>query len=192
MYKITFLGYSKNVTRLIYELEQRNCLVQYFERKVDLSDIQNSDLIVSYGYSYILKSDFIDNCGCPIINLHIAYLPYNKGAHPNFWSFYDGTPSGVSIHLIDSGIDTGPILYQKKVKFYQEKTFVDTYKRLKKEIEDLFIENIQFIIKKEWTERKQVGKGTLHYIKDLPKEFRGWDTLIDYEIKRLKKSEITK
>jgi len=187
MQKITFLGYSKNETTLIIELEQRNCLVQTFSRKIDLSDVKGSDLIISFGYSHILKSDFIDNCGCPIINLHIAYLPFNKGAHPNFWSFYDGTPSGVSLHLIDEGIDTGPILYQKKIKFDHEKTFAETYKRLKKEIEGLFIENIQSILEKEWTERKQIEKGTLHYIRDLPKEFRGWDTLIEHEIKRLKK-----
>jgi methionyl-tRNA formyltransferase len=187
MQKITFLGYSKNETTLIIELEQRNCLVQTFSRKIDLSDVKGSDLIISFGYSHILKSDFIDNCGCPIINLHIAYLPFNKGAHPNFWSFYDGTPSGVSLHLIDEGIDTGPILYQKQIKFDHEKTFAETYKRLKKEIEGLFIENIQSILEKEWTERKQIEKGTLHYIRDLPKEFRGWDTLIEHEIKRLKK-----
>ena len=49
------------------------------------------------------------------------------------------------------------------------------------------MENIEFISKKEWIERMQAEKGTIHYIKDLPKEFRGWDTLIDSEIKRLKK-----
>lgn len=80
----------------------------------------------------------------PIINLHISYLPGNRGAHPNFWSFYDETPSRVSIHLIDTGIDTGPILFQKYVDFNQdEKAFSQTYKKLVIEIEKLFIENIQ-------------------------------------------------
>ena len=74
----------------------------------------DNDLIVSFGYRHILRSDFINKCGCPIANLHISYLPFNRGAHPNFWSFYDDTPSGVSIYLIDEGIDTGPILFQKK------------------------------------------------------------------------------
>ena len=49
----------------------------------------------------------------PIVNLHKAYLPYNKGAHPNFWSFAENTPSGITIHVIDSGIDTGNIIYRK-------------------------------------------------------------------------------
>ena len=48
MQKITFLGYSKNETTLIIELEQRNCLVQTFSRKIDLSDVKGSDLIISF------------------------------------------------------------------------------------------------------------------------------------------------
>jgi len=192
MYKVAFLGYSKHETKLIDELEERNCLVQNFQNEISLRDIRGSDLIISFGYKYILKPSFINNCGCPILNLHIAYLPYNKGSHPNFWSFYDNTPSGVSIHLIDEGIDTGPILYQKPVTFDHEKTFADTYKRLKLEIEDLFIENIKLILNKQWKLVDQVGEGTMHFIRDLPIGFRGWDTEIDSEIRRLKKLETSK
>ena len=47
----------------------------------------------------------------------MSYLPFNRGAHPNFWSFVDNTPSGVSIVEIDKGIDTGPVIYKKKIKF---------------------------------------------------------------------------
>ena len=48
-----------------------------------------------------------------LINLHISYLPYNRGSYPNYWSFKENTPNGVSIHHIDDGIDTGPVLVQK-------------------------------------------------------------------------------
>ena len=113
-------------------------------------------------------------------------MPFNRGAHPNFWSFYDGTQSGVSIHLIDEGIDTGPILFQKKIQFEDEKTFIETYDRLFDEIENLFIENIDLIVSKKWTAMKQVGKGTFHSDKDLPNEFNGWQSSIADEIKRLK------
>ena len=64
----------------------------------------------------LLKKRVLNNIIIPIVNLHISYLPWNRGAHPNFWSFFDATPTGVSIHLIDKGIDTGPIIVQKKVK----------------------------------------------------------------------------
>ena len=52
-----------------------------------------------------------------MINLHISYLPYNKGAHPNFWSWVKNTPKGVSIHLISEKIDAGDIIFQKKLIF---------------------------------------------------------------------------
>lgn len=186
MNKIIFLGYGQSETRLIDELEKKDCAVSVHNERISLDDVGNSHLIVSFGYRHILSSDFINNCGCPIVNLHISYLPFNRGAHPNFWSFYDGTQSGVSIHLIDEGIDTGPILFQKKIQFEDEKTFIETYNRLFDEIENLFIENIELIISKKWTAKKQVGDGTFHSVKDLPNEFNGWQSSIADEIKRLK------
>ena len=188
MKKITFLGYGKDETRLIYELEKRDCIVKRFNQKISIIDVEECDLIISFGYRYIFDNKFINDCRCPIVNLHISYLPFNRGAHPNFWSFYDDTPSGVSIHLIDEGIDTGPILFQKKINFVNEKTFVETYKLLFIEIENLFVKNIELIIQKNWNEKKQVGKGSFHLSKDLPKDFSGWESVIEEEIKRLKKS----
>ena len=115
MKKIIFLGYDSSKTRLINELKKRKCVVKAISEKISIEDIGKRDLIISFGYRHILSSNFINNCGCPIVNLHISYLPFNRGAHPNFWSFYDNTPSGVTIHLINEGIDSGPILFQKKI-----------------------------------------------------------------------------
>ena len=106
-------------------------------------------MVIAIFYPPIL----VNNCGCPIINLHLSYLPFNRGAHPNFWSFYENTPSGVSIHLIDAGIDSGPILFQKEIKFKNEITFIQTYNRLFIEMENLFILNIDLILQKKWTEK---------------------------------------
>ena len=43
----------------------------------------------------------------------MSYLPWNRGADPNFWSILEDTPKGVTIHIMDESIDTGDILYQK-------------------------------------------------------------------------------
>ena len=122
----------------------------------------------------------------PIINLHISYLPWNKGAHPNFWSFYDCTPAGITIHLIDEGIDTGPIIYQRYVNFEKgELTFKQTYDRLIKEIEKLFIANINNIITGKYTTKKQRREGSYHEKSELPKAFRGWNSDIEEEVRYL-------
>jgi len=184
---VLFLGYDKTQTTLIDALEGLNCRVDHTDKSINNSDVTSYDLIISFGYRHILKPTFIERCSYPIVNLHISYLPFNRGAHPNFWSFYDRTQSGVSIHLIDGGIDTGPILFQKKVSFTNELTFSQTYKKLFVEIEELFVENIEAIITKNWVEKHQKSKGTFHLAKDLPKDFKGWDSNIKDEIERLKK-----
>lgn len=184
--KVLFLGYSKEETTLIDELLKARCDVSHTNKKI--KSIAGYDFVVSFGYKHILSKSVIQSSNAPIINLHISYLPWNRGAHPNFWSFYDGTPSGVSIHLVDDGIDTGPIIYQKYVNFCKnEDTFQKTYKKLIFEIELLFTENISKIIANQFKIIPQCSKGTFHTVKDLPKEFKGWDCNISSEIYRLKK-----
>lgn len=181
---VLFLGYDQVQTRLLDVLISNGCKVDHTEELID--GRINYDFIVSFGYRHILRKDVIESVGCPIFNLHIAYLPYNRGAHPNFWSFYENTPSGVTIHLIDEGVDTGHIVYQRYVNFdNNESTFSETYNCLIEEIETLFEVNIDNIINDSWTSKPQRGDGTLHFVKDLPAEFSGWTSVINDEIKRL-------
>lgn len=184
--KVLFLGYSEEKTTLINDLININCEVWHTEEKI--KSTSGFDLAISYGYRHILKKEIIESSAAPIINLHISYLPWNRGAHPNFWSFYDSTPSGVSIHLIDENIDTGPILYQKYVNFSgDEKTFSQTYSRLILEIEQLFKENIEYIAAKTFVATPQRRKGSYHSASDLPEDFNGWESNIQIEVARLDK-----
>ena len=181
--KILFIGYNRGQTKIIDALIQADCEVHHTDMPFNQIDY---DCIISFGYRHILKQGFLDKLKCPIFNLHIAYLPYNRGAHPNFWSFYDNTPSGVTIHLIDAGIDTGPIVYQKYVNFDKgEQTFSQTYGRLVCEIEDLLISNLKDILDGNWTSKNQRGCGTFHHVRDLPKNFTGWKANINDELYRL-------
>jgi len=182
--KILFLGYSQSQTKLIGALVANNCIVDHTEEKVEAT--KGYDCVVSYGYRHILKQNVIDGFDCPIFNLHISYLPYNRGAHPNFWSFYDNTPSGVTIHLIDSGVDTGQIVKQKYVNFQEsDDTFVKTYSALTENIENLFLEFLPSLLTDTWTAKKQRGIGTHHYVRDLPTNFSGWNSVITEELSRL-------
>ena len=184
--RVLFLGYGQSKTKLIDALVANNCVVDNTEDKVEA--LIGYDCVVSYGYKHILEQDVIDGFGCPIFNLHISYLPYNRGAHPNFWSFYDNTPSGVTIHLIDGGIDTGPILKQKFVNFSEsDDTFEKTYSILIENIENLFLEFLPSLLTDTWTAKKQRGVGTHHYARDLPSNFAGWNSNITQELARLDK-----
>ena len=186
MKRVLFLSNGKKKTRIIEELIKNGCHVTNTEKKI--KGIGNYDLVISFGYRHILKKSLIKQYKAPIINLHISYLPWNRGSHPNFWSFYDNTETGVTIHLIvDDKIDAGPILYRKRVIFSKkESTFISTYDRLIVEMENLFIKNIEKILNKNYTPRYYKNIGTYHNIADLPKEFLGWSSNIQEEIARLK------
>jgi methionyl-tRNA formyltransferase len=135
------------------------------------------DCIISYGYRHKIPQSAIDDVRGCAINLHISYLPYNRGANPNYWSWVDRTPKGVTIHYIDENFDTGDIIVQKEVGFsgVHPLTLATTYQKLKEEIEDLFIQNwagIFFL-----SRHKQIGKGTSHTTKDpMSKLTNGYDT----------------
>ena len=182
--QILFLGYSKKDTSLISRIEKKGRIVIHSSEKISWED--EFDLIICFGYRHIIKKEQVCKSSAPIINLHVSYLPWNKGAHPNFWSHYDCTPSGVTIHEIDSGIDTGNIIYQRYVNFKNnEDTFALTYKRLIFEIEDLFNKNIDSILSKSWESKPQRRVGSTHKVADLPSLFKGWDSNIKDEIARL-------
>ena len=184
---VLFLGYDSSKTKIIEHIEKLGVKVIHEDKKeIEETKFQESDLAVSFGYRYLLSESIIEKYS-PIINLHISYLPYNRGSLANFWSFYDQTPSGVSIHLIDKGIDTGDILYQKKLEFDVKKmSFRQTHNILLEEIENLFINNISQILSLNFPQKKQEHKGSYHHSKDFPSQFNGWDTNIYEEIKRLK------
>jgi methionyl-tRNA formyltransferase len=188
--KILFLGYGQEKTNLIDKLMHENCEVWHTEDKI--KSISTFDLVISYGYRHIITGDILNNAEATIINLHISYLPWNRGTHPNFWSFYDGTPSGVSIHLLDEGIDTGPIICQKIVKFDSAMlTFEETYVALISELENLFLQNLKSILSNNFIATPQMKDcGSYHSQKDLPKEFLGWHTVIRGEIKRLRQLQL--
>ena len=180
-----FLGYDESKTRLISLVKEKNYLVEHSRYKN--FNIQNVDLIVSFGYKFIIPENIIHSTKSDFVNLHISYLPWNRGAHPNFWSFYDDTPKGITIHLINKGIDTGDIIFQKEIKFNKnENTFQKTYIRLIYEIEELFLEKFEDILVGKYTRVRQKNKGTYHNKSALPKKFKNWDSNIEYELKLLK------
>ena len=177
--KILYLGYPENPIHLF--LKTKGTVFQTQEKMS--FEISQFDWIVSYGYSHIIKQEIIDKAKNPIINLHISYLPFNRGADPNFWSWFENTPKGVTIHQIDKGIDTGDIFIQKEVYFKGNETLSSSYEMLKKEIEDLFIENFDNIIQGIIFPKKQNGKGTFHSKRDLDKYTylftQGWNTPVN-------------
>ena len=194
MKKILFLGYNSDQTSLIEKIKfhKKNWFIKQTQKKIDFNTAEKFNSIISFGYKHMINQNIIDNLKYPIINLHISFLPHNRGAHPNFWSFAENTPSGITIHEVDQGIDTGKIIYQKQINFEllknkQTLSFSKTYKILVDEIENLFLANIEDIISQKFNSTEQIGKGSYHEKKDLPKLLKTWDQNIYKTILKYRK-----
>src|SRR5580698_876406 len=88
------------------------------------------DMGISIMFGYLLKQEFLSLLPHGCLNLHPAFLPFNRGAHPNVWSIVDRTPAGVTLHYIDEGVDTGDIIRQKEVPVSPTDTGETLYRKL--------------------------------------------------------------
>ena len=74
------------------------------------------DVLVSLSANEILRDKIISVAPLGIINLHTSLLPLNRGLMPSFWVLANGEKeTGVSVFQVDDGIDSGPILAQKRI-----------------------------------------------------------------------------
>ncbi len=127
---------------------------------------QKFDLAVSYTYRYILTEDILTALNYNAVNLHNSYLPWNRGADPNIWSIVEGTPRGVTLHYMDSGLDKGYIIAQEFVGLDAGETLKSSYYALDRAAKDLF--RRAFAHYSYWPEMKKapMGRGTYHSLRD--------------------------
>lgn len=140
--KILILGPQSRNERIISFLEEMGNSTSITEEPIDLAFAEKNEIefLVSNGYAPILKPPLITEYAGRIINIHPSYLPYGRGIGGNFWSFFLGSPKGVSVHLINSDIDTGDVLVQRLAEFGPGENLRTSNATLIKAAEDLFIE----------------------------------------------------
>ena len=154
---------------LIPILEKYGCRVIECFDPIDVGYLRarSVDFAVSYRHRHMVRKPVIDYMKGNVINLHISLLPWNRGADPNFWSFLEGTPKGVSIHYIDEGLDTGDIIAQKEVIFDASgETLATTYEKLNTEMIELFKREWPRIAEGKASRRKQPPGGSVHRVQD--------------------------
>lgn len=118
--------------------------------------------LVSFGCREVISPDVLALNDGRCINLHIGALPWNRGAHANYWAWRDGTPHGVTLHWMTEGLDKGPIIAQRRLSFGPGFTLKTSWMRLQMEAIALFMEY--------WPELRQQTRGSYHSMADLPKD----------------------
>jgi len=98
------------------------------------------DLMILAWWPQIVKKEAINSVKIGWINTHPSFLPYGRGKHPYYWTIVEETPFGVSLHFIDEGTDSGPVLFQREIKVNGGDTGGTLYKKSCNEVVDLFKE----------------------------------------------------
>lgn len=185
---ILVLGQNTLTPKLLKTLRPFCSLVE--NHKLPPDDMSAFRLVISFGLKSIVAGETLESSAGRIINLHPSWLPFNRGRHPIFWAALLGNPFGVSIHLMDSGLDTGPVLVQKKVNLDVEKiTFREAHQMLNLELLSLLEANIHSILENKVRPTPQSAGEPPKSGADLPTEFSGWDSVIGPEVRKLRRIE---
>lgn len=95
-----------------------------------LNDFKPDYIISAYGLR-IFPKKILDLAQITAFNLHPSYLPDYKGRWIPSWVIINGeTEHGITIHVMDEGIDTGPILFQKKLPVSLDDTAYNLYNKI--------------------------------------------------------------
>ncbi len=112
---------------------------------------ENTDLIVCAGFLSILKGKLLEEFHNRIINIHPALIPsfcgngmYGMHVHKAAVA-YGVKVSGCTVHFVESGVDTGPIIMQRSVDVLYTDTPEDLQKRILKEEHIAIVEAVKMI-----------------------------------------------
>jgi phosphoribosylglycinamide formyltransferase-1 len=153
--------------------EQYNIETQYINHKefknredydkkiVETLENKEVELVVLAGYMRILSSYFIKAYKNKIINIHPALLPSFHGLRAQKQAVEYGVKiSGCTVHFVDEGMDSGPIILQSAVEVSEDDTEESLAERILKEEHQIYSQAIQL-----FSQGRLIIKGRKVYIK---------------------------
>lgn len=144
--------------------------IDYVEFKRQIIEI-SPDIILINSYSMIIREDILSIPRFGGLNIHTALLPRNRGCNPTQWAILNKEfETGVTLHEIDSGLDTGPIVDQIKIPIYFQDTWVDIRGREAQATNDLLKSNLPQILSGSWQAVPQKNKNASTGRRRTPKD----------------------
>ena len=156
----------------IYELGVENGIEVFLYDEAE-QRLLAEDVVFDLGFlawwPKILKAPLLNKAQLGFINTHPSLLPYGRGKFPAFWAIYEGTPYGVSLHMVDEGIDTGDLIATKKIPYDLCDTGRTLYDKSLTAIVDLVKETYPIIGEnvRELSVKQPAEVGSFHYARDI-------------------------
>jgi phosphoribosylglycinamide formyltransferase-1 len=139
----------------------KSSYVSYFNRDKEQSELEilevlkeaKIDICVLAGFMRIISSQFLLNFWGKVINIHPSLLPKYPGVQgiKDSWESGD-SEGGITIHLVDEGIDTGPILFQTKIPVQRDRGFEEFEQRIHQLEHTYYPRIVERFVKEEFTE----------------------------------------
>ncbi len=147
--------------------------IRFFEHSEELweqSEFQDvllsSNIAVSALFGHLIPGKIVDFFWPNIFNLHPSLLPLGRGADPIAWAIIEKCRQGVTIHVMEEKLDSGPIVSQSEILVSFGQTAGQIYDMAIEELVRLFEAFVE-----EWSKpiksSPQKGKSTFHSASDL-------------------------
>jgi phosphoribosylglycinamide formyltransferase-1 len=105
------------------------------------------DLVVSAGFMKIVGPAVLDAFGGRLINTHPALLPAFPGAHAVRDALAAGVPvTGATVHVVDAGVDTGPVLAQREIAVLPGDDEARLHERIKDVERELLVQTVAQLV----------------------------------------------
>jgi phosphoribosylglycinamide formyltransferase-1 len=159
--KVVAVGSDKDAPGLehaeLYEIDTFVVEPSRFSSKAEwaerlLASVQHHqpDLVVLAGFMRILPANFVSQLKGKLINTHPSLLPDFKGAHAVRDALAAGaTKTGVTIHYVDEGVDTGEIIVQSEVEILPQETEHALHERIKTIERALLVKTVEQVALKQ-------------------------------------------
>jgi len=126
------------------------------------------DFIVCVHFPHVLRRPVLEVARRGVLNLHPAFLPYNRGWHTPTWAILDGTPAGASLHFVTEGLDDGDVVYREQIEVDPADTAHTLYRKLKALELDVFAKGWMLVREGRATGEPQVAQhATFHRRREL-------------------------
>ena len=123
---------------------------EWGKRLADTVASFDPDLVILSGFMRLVPPVFVHRFAPMLLNTHPAYLPEFPGAHAVRDAFEAGVPeTGASVIVVDDGVDTGPILAQRRVLIREDDTEQTLHDRIKVVERELLADVVRDIANRE-------------------------------------------
>lgn len=116
------------------------------ERYVEVLEEHGVEVVALAGFMRILHDDFLERYAGRVVNVHPALLPSFPGLHGQRQALEYGVKwSGATVHFVDAGVDTGPIIAQAAVPVMDDDTEESLSERILEQEHRIYPEALQLL-----------------------------------------------